>query len=50
MDGCVQLQPAGSCYLYTSERREERSETTLALALELLLFGGEERKKKVLEA
>ena len=42
MDGCVQLLlPAAGCYLYSSGRGEERSETTLALAL---LLGGEEEE------
>jgi len=38
MDGCVQLLlPAAGCYLYSSGRGEERSETTL-------LLGGEEEE------
>jgi len=42
MDGCVQLLlPAAGCYLYSSGRGEERSQTTLALAL---LLGGEEEE------
>ena len=37
----VHLLPAAGCYLYSSGRGEERSETTLALAL---LLGGEEEE------
>jgi len=37
----VHLLPAAGCYLYSSGRGEERSQTTLALAL---LLGGEEEE------